>query len=487
MDLQQQIVELREKFLKKYEEEASTEEHAFHPDDLARIKMQDDWLRRFLEHTAYNVQEALTMMWTTCEWRKKVGANDINEDNVNREYLEDGVCFAYGKDKDGKNMFVIKSKLHIKGARDFGELQRCIIYWFERLQREGNGDQISLFFDMCDAGLSNMDMDLTKYLINLFKLYYPNFLNHIILLELPWVLNAALKIIKSWLPPEGRAKMKQVNKSTLKDFVDPSVAMKCWGGTVDYVYHFEPEIRNETSSSINGKFENKKVHFAEGSPLNEQAASGFGDQPAEDSMLAITPDVISFNKDGQEIIGTIVLKNQTTDKCLSYKIKTTAPEKFRVRRSTGTLLPTQQVTVSVSLQPGFNLRTLLHHDKFLIMSLPMKDSKMTVEELADFWKTNGKTAEQHRVWCRDGTIQTTSILSSTLPNNNDRTTDTLYTKITHLEECHSKIHKELRTLKYVMMLSIIWTVVAAIVIVYIVRSDIEQVLGSDQSCQIHRG
>lgn len=104
------------------------------------------------------------MMWTTCEWRKKVGANgneihiiffniliiiylmnwlkydfillqDINEDNVNREYLEDGVCFAYGKDKDGKNMFVIKSKLHTKGARDFGELQRCIIYWFERLQR----------------------------------------------------------------------------------------------------------------------------------------------------------------------------------------------------------------------------------------------------------------------------------------------------------------------------------------------------------------
>lgn len=60
---------------------------------------------------------------------------EICEDNVKREYLEDGVVFAYGKDKDGKSMFIIKSKLHVRGVRDFGELQRCIIYWFERMER----------------------------------------------------------------------------------------------------------------------------------------------------------------------------------------------------------------------------------------------------------------------------------------------------------------------------------------------------------------
>lgn len=37
-------------------------------------------------------------------------------------------------------------------------------------------------------------------------------------------------------------------------------------------------------------------------------------------VLAITPDVISFNKEGQEIIGTIALKNQTADQCISYKV-----------------------------------------------------------------------------------------------------------------------------------------------------------------------
>jgi CRAL/TRIO domain len=42
---------------------------------------------------------------------------------------------------------------------------------------------------MSDCGLSNMDLDFTKYLINLFKSYYPNFLNYIIVYDMAWVLN----------------------------------------------------------------------------------------------------------------------------------------------------------------------------------------------------------------------------------------------------------------------------------------------------------
>lgn len=61
--------------------------------------------------------------------------SDLNENNVRKDYLEDGVCFPYGHDKDGKKLFIIKSKLHTKGSRDFPELQRCIVYWFERLER----------------------------------------------------------------------------------------------------------------------------------------------------------------------------------------------------------------------------------------------------------------------------------------------------------------------------------------------------------------
>ena len=42
---------------------------------------------------------------------------------------------------------------------------------------------------MAETGLSNMDMDYTKYLITLCQYYYPNFLNYILIFEMPWVLN----------------------------------------------------------------------------------------------------------------------------------------------------------------------------------------------------------------------------------------------------------------------------------------------------------
>lgn len=47
---------------------------------------------------------------------------------------------------------------------------------------------------MMGSGLSNLDMEFTNYLINLLKLYYPAFLNYIIIYEMPWVLNGEFKL-----------------------------------------------------------------------------------------------------------------------------------------------------------------------------------------------------------------------------------------------------------------------------------------------------
>lgn len=77
-------------------------------------------------------------------------------------------------------------------------------------------EQITVLFDMEDTGMSNMDLDYTRYIINLFKLYYPNSLNYILVYELPWVLTATFKIIKGLLPPKAVAALKFVNKKNLK-------------------------------------------------------------------------------------------------------------------------------------------------------------------------------------------------------------------------------------------------------------------------------
>lgn len=49
----------------------------FHPVDIIKIKEDNHWLQRFLEHNENNVQEALNMLWETCYWRSKFGTNGM--------------------------------------------------------------------------------------------------------------------------------------------------------------------------------------------------------------------------------------------------------------------------------------------------------------------------------------------------------------------------------------------------------------------------
>ncbi|CAK9802935.1 Motile sperm domain-containing protein 2 [Anthophora plagiata] len=482
------IVDLRAEFFKKLDD-GGPPDPKFHPADIDRIKENNNWLKRFLEHNENNIQESLNMLWETCIWRSKFGTNDIKEEMINRDYLENGLCFVYGKDKDGKTMFVIRCKLHTKGSKDFTQLQKLVVYWFERLERQTNGNQISLFFDMSDTGILNMDMEFIKYLINLCKNYYPNFLNYIIIFEMPWILNTAFKIIKSWLPPKAIPKIKFVQKSNIHEFVDPNDVLTCWGGTNDYVFKFVSETQNNIDTTMNGKLDSKKVHFAEGSPITEISPTTFGEQTTEEQLLFIEPDTIIFKKTGTETFGIITLKNITTDRPLSYKVKTTSPGKFKVRPSSGVLLPQERRTVSVILQPEYNVRGLLHNDRFLVMCLPLKDPNTSGQELAALWKSE-VCAEEHKLTCSDGGAENSeikkshSLLSSGMSENGQ--IDMLSRKIAHLKVSYTKLHSDVVFLKYLLFIAILMTIAMAIIVVYMLRTDIKMSM-SQEACHIRRG
>jgi hypothetical protein len=129
---------------------------------------------------------------------------------------------------------------------------------------------------MMGSGLSNLDMEFTNYLINLLKMYYPAFLNYIIIYEMPWVLNgkfllfiififylnnlvlqnwsylAAFKIIKTWLPAKAVKKIKFLSKHNLNEYVSKESIMVSWGGEDNYKINFEPETKRveETKKKV---------------------------------------------------------------------------------------------------------------------------------------------------------------------------------------------------------------------------------------------
>ncbi|XP_013163392.1 PREDICTED: motile sperm domain-containing protein 2-like [Papilio xuthus] len=353
----------------------------FHPLDLDRVK-DEKYLRRVLKHVDNDIKQGVDMLWDIFTWRKSVGANEINESNIRMDYINEGVFFPRGRDIDGCLLLIIKSKMHVKGQKDFEEIKKAIIYWFDRIEREENGNKITLFFDLDGCGLSNMDMELTNYLISLFKSYYPYFLNYIIIYQMPWVMSAAFKVIKSLLPAKGVEKMKFVSKDTLKDFVTPEQALTCWGGKDNYTFEFIPENKSNEIMS-------KKVTFAE---------QGDG-QHSPGEMLRITPnDTIIFKAENDDISGQITITNMD-DSVISFKIRTTSPEKFRVRPSSGVLPSGVSQTILIVVQPGFHLRTVTK-DRFLVMSVQIPKADLSQKEITEIWQNStGSKVDEYRLKC----------------------------------------------------------------------------------------
>lgn len=108
------------------------------------------------------------------------------------DIINAGLMFHRGVDCDGKRILIFKTKLYTRGDFNVENMKKNLIYYVERMYRETDMEQITAFFDMEGSGMSNMDLDYTRYIINLFKYYYPNSLNYILVYELPWVLTGEI-------------------------------------------------------------------------------------------------------------------------------------------------------------------------------------------------------------------------------------------------------------------------------------------------------
>ncbi|XP_013189019.2 motile sperm domain-containing protein 2-like [Amyelois transitella] len=434
--------DLRSAFENRLKEGIPNPPGEFHPLDLERAK-DDKYLKRILTHVDNDLKQASDMLWDLMVWRKTVGANDINESTVRMDYLKEGTFFPRGRDVDGSLLMIVKAKMHVKGQKDFEEIKKIIIYWLDRIEREENGKCVTLFFDMEGCGLGNMDMELIKYLISMFKLYYPLFLNYIVIYQMPWVLSAAFKVVKSLLPAKAVEKMKFCSKDNLKDVVPPEQALTCWGGKDSYKFEFVPENRSAEQST-------KKVTFAEQ-----------GDSHSPGEMLRLNPhDIIVFKNDNDELSGQFTITNMD-ENAVSFKIRTTSPEKFRVRPSSGTLPSGSTQTVLIVVQPGFQLRTVTK-DRFLVMSIQIPKTDLTPKELADFWQNSiGSKVDEYRLKCqfpekalsRNGTV---------LDGKGLEKQDSVTNALNNLQSNYEFLHRDVKRLKIFQFLTLFMTAIAVV-------------------------
>lgn len=109
----------------------------------------------------------------------------------------------------------------------------------------------------------------------------------------------------------------------------------------------------------------------------------------------------------------------------SFQVKTTAPDKFRVRPSSGTLSPMTSANINVVVQKGQQIQPV-SKDKFLVMCMALPDGEpLTADEIAHMWKevtANSPEVEQHRLKC---TMPVNANITTAIINNADLITSGL--------------------------------------------------------------
>ncbi|GBM16228.1 Motile sperm domain-containing protein 2, partial [Araneus ventricosus] len=364
--------------------------------DLERIRNDDKYCKRFILHKKGNLAEALEMVDEALRWRKSFGVKDVNMVSLPLEFFQAKAVFPYNKDNKGNPIIMILVRYHRKAPEFAKELRRFVIYWVEEMEEQTKGGQMSVIMSCAGAGLSNLDLDLIKFLITLFRSYYPHSLAHILIFEMPWILQPAWKIIKAWLPEDFVDKIVFVNKTSIQEYVSADNLPVEMGGTDTKEY--QPPTEEDMKNARN-RTEPKRVSNENGVEPKPSQVVITDDYTVIGGILKINPAThLHFNKPSENATNDVVIKlSNVSEKPISYKVKTNNIESYRVKPSLGIIRPGDSIEINVILLAGFLPQIT---DKFLIMAMEISDPTLSTPNLNTLWKSTPQDRiADHKLKC----------------------------------------------------------------------------------------
>lgn len=417
-----EIKYIRDNFEKKYAGNIASD--AYDDRDLRRLHTDDVFVTTFFRGPG-RLDEGVDLVHECFRFRKEYEVNDITEGIFEQWLWEKQGLFFHNRTKSGHKILFLRVKLHKKDTSQLPMVKKFFIYWLEMSFKVQPLEKIVTLFDMTEAGLSNLDMDFIRFILTSFKLYYPTLLEKLLIYEMPWIFNAAWKIIKTWLSAEAVSKIKFVTKSDVHTYIDREQLFPHMGGTASWeTVDFRPSQTIDTfndaddsadskskrvtftdscesvssnhspTNNVNNNASNRTVTSPRATRNNSSAYDGGGSFTGR--LLTISPaDQLTFVAElgGREVYDVITLTN-TLVYPIAFKVKTTAPEKYRVRPSTGVVKPGEAFEVYVYLQPGY-INTV-DKDKFLVMAMEVTGDTYDT----NLWKTAAKdTIMEHRMRC----------------------------------------------------------------------------------------
>lgn len=303
---------------------------------------------------------------------------------------------------------------------------------------------------------------------------------------MPWIMNAAFKIVKSWLGPEAVSLLKFTSKNEIQEYVSVEYLPPHMGGTDPFKYSYPPlvdddfqtplcengPIASEDETSSKEDIEGDGKETLETISNEEQPAQSEKSNPTESAskrdenekvdsktkpfkkplsvfkgpLLHISPaEELYFGSIESGEKKTLIVLTNVTKNIVAFKVRTTAPEKYRVKPSNSSCDPGASVDIIVSPHGGL---TVSAQDRFLIMAAEMEQSSGTgPAELTQFWKEVPRSkVMEHRLRCH--TVESSKPNSLMLKDSasalSDKTSEDLYLQLNRLLESNRKLEDQLQ-------------------------------------------
>lgn len=191
--------------------------------------------------------------------------------------------------------------------------------------------------------------------------------------------------MKKTLPAAGVAKLRDVTKSTFGNFVDEDNRLESWGGSDDWEFSFEPEVRQKQKTATTVHQEQDQNGFDESSGLRQRrpetmsstsslvdtgissrnSTVSFNDSvsspgssfrqsvPDQPQLLQLSQDLVFHPNSFGEMCARVNMSNITGD-IVGFKMKTTTPDRYKVRPSSGHLRPGEKVIIEVAMSKALS-------------------------------------------------------------------------------------------------------------------------------------
>ncbi|KAK2533798.1 Mospd2 [Columba livia] len=452
--------------------------------DVERLQQDDKWVENYLIWRHDVIDDTLKMIDESFQWRKEYTVNDLTESVLPKWLFEIGALFLHGYDKEGYKLFWFRVKHHTKDPKQQLDKKKLVAFWLEHYAKRDHGKPLTVVFDMSETGISHIDLDFVRFIVNCFTDYYPNFLTKIVIFEMPWIMNAAFKIVKGWLGPEAISMLKFTNKSDVQEYINGEYLPPHMGGTDSFKYSYPPLVDDDFQTPLceNGPITSEDEHESkeeidaetkETGELNEEhSLNQKKGIPGVFIGMFFVPcsspaeELYFGSKETGEKKCLIVLTNVTKN-IVAFKVRTTAPEKYRVKPSNSSCEPGMSLDIIVSLHGGFAASL---QDRFLIMAAEMdQPSGAGVPELTQFWKEVPRTkVMEHRLRCH--VVESSKPSSLTLKENAfntpAKTNEDLHIQLTHLLQINKRLQEQIDRCLWFQQLSVVLSLLSVTVVAF---------------------